>query len=174
MRTRTSRFMKLGLKMAVFAGLFVAANAVPGVATTSSGFSSTPLTHGYLASGSLRVKQGGQIVVQKNDIVAGGYSGWHSHPGGAIVVVESGQLTTYKVVRNEEAEDGAPRFRCVSTTYTAGKAFVEGPGEPLIAVNTGKTPAVTYATFPGVPVNAAGMTLQRTDEPQPIPDPCPY
>jgi hypothetical protein len=168
MGTRTRRGIRLGLMTAGFAGLFVAVSAVPGVATLGSGFAPTLLGHGSLADGSLRVNPEGEIVVTKNDVAPGGYSGWHSHPGGAIVVVQSGQITTYRVVGNDDAEEGAS-FSCVSTTYMAGDAFVERPGEPLNAVNNGSTPTVIYATFPGVPA----LGQQRTDQPKPNPDPCP-
>jgi hypothetical protein len=161
--------MRLGLLTAVFGVLFIAVSAVPGIATAGSGFVGTVLGHGTLAHGSLRVNSGGEIVVTKNDVAPGGYSGWHSHPGGAIVVVQSGQITTYTIARNEEAEDGAASFRCVVTTYTQGHAFIERPGEPLDAVNNGLTATVIYATFPGVP--AVGQ--QRTELPKPSPDPCP-
>jgi quercetin dioxygenase-like cupin family protein len=161
--------MRLGLMTAVLGGLFIAVSAVPGVATMGSGFTPTLLGHGRLAHGSLHVSPNGEVVVTKNDVVPGGYSGWHSHPGGAIVVIQSGQITTYTVAIDEEAEDGAASFSCVVTTYTAGQAFIERPGEPLDAVNNGSTPTVIYATFPGVPA----LGQQRTDRPKPTPDPCP-
>jgi hypothetical protein len=161
--------MRLGLMTAVFGGLFIAVSAVPGIATAGSGFTPTLLGHGRLAHGSLRVSPNGEVVVTKNDVAIGGYSGWHSHPGGAIVVVQSGQITTYTVARNEEAEDGAARFRCVTTTYLAGEAFIEKPGEPLYAKNNGTIATVIYATFPGVPA----LGQQRTELPKPSPDPCP-
>jgi quercetin dioxygenase-like cupin family protein len=153
---------------AVFAGLFVAVSAVPGIATAGSGFVPTLLGHGKLAHGSLRVNPNGEVVVTKNDVVPGGFSGWHSHPGGAIVVVQSGQITTYRVVKNDDEEDRASS-RCVITNYKAGDAFIERPGEPLDAVNNGSTATVIYATFPGVPA----LGQQRTEQPKPNPDPCP-
>jgi hypothetical protein len=169
------RLTRRGIRLAVmtlgFAGLLVAVNAVPGGATpSSSGFVSTPLAHGKLLHGSLQVKAGLQIVVQRNDIAAGASSGWHSHPGGAIIVIQSGQLTTYRAVRNtddeEEGRKGA-KYHCVITNYTAGQAFVEIANEVLNARNNGSTPTVSFATFPGVPVDSTGKTLQRTDRPDP-------
>ena len=177
MRTLTRRGMRLALMTVGLIGLFVAVNAVPGAATApSSGFASIRLSHGTLSHGSLAVKPGLQIVVVQNTVQPGASSGWHSHPGGAMVVLSAGQITTYQVVKNDDAEEGrgAGSSRCVINTYTAGQAFVEHPGDPLIAVNNGSTVTTSYATFPGVPVDAAGNTLQRTDQPKPNPDPCPF
>lgn len=176
MNTLTRRGMRLALITVGFTGLFVAVNAVPGAATApSTGFASVRLGHGTLSHGSLNVKPGLEIVVVKNTIQPGASSGWHSHPGGAIVVIQEGQITTYQVRNEDEEEDrGAGSRRCVITTYTAGQAFVERPGDPLIAVNNGSSVTISYATFPGVPVDpATGNTLQRTDQPKPNPDPCP-
>jgi hypothetical protein len=166
--------MRLGLMTAVLGVLFIAVSAIPGAATdATSGFVSSLLGHGRLAQGSLRVNPGAQVVVAKNTVAPGANSGWHSHPGGAIVVVDSGQITTYKVARNDDAEEGGGS-RCVINTYTTGMAFIERPGEPLIAVNNGTTATTIYATFPGVPVDpVTGKTLQRTNQPKPSPDPCP-
>jgi hypothetical protein len=163
--------MRLGLITAVFGALFIAVSVVPAIATLGSMFAGTTLSTGKLDQGSLRVTSGSYVVTSKNDVGVGGYSGWHSHPGGAIVTVQSGQITTYRVVRNEEAEDGAARFRCVVNTYTAGQTFIERPGEPLNAKNLGPTATVIYATFPGVPSATPGA--QRTDRDKPNPDPCP-
>ncbi len=177
MNMRTRRVTRLALMTVGLVGLFVAANALPGAATSpSSGFASVRVGHGKLSHGSLAVRPGLYIVVVKNTIQPGASSGWHSHPGGAMVVIEEGQLTTYQSVRNDDEEEGrgAGSSRCVITTYEAGQAFVERPGDPLIAVNNGSSITTSYATFPGVPVDPkTGNTLQRTDQPKPNPDPCP-
>ena len=178
MKTLTRRGMRLALMTVGFIGLFVAVNAVPGAATApSSGFVSIRLSHGTLSHGSLAVKPGLQIVVVQNSVKPGASSGWHSHPGGAMVVLQAGQITTYRVVKNDDGEEGGRdrSSRCVINTYTAGQAFVESPGEPLIAVNNGSSETISYATFPGVSVDpVTGNTLQRTDQPKPNPDPCPF
>jgi hypothetical protein len=180
MNTLSRRRVRLALMTVGFTGLFLAVNAVPGSATPASlDFVSLRLGHGTLSHGSLTVKPGLQVVVVKNTVQPGASSGWHSHPGGAIVVIQEGQITTYQVVRNDDEEEGnkegskASSSRCVATTYTAGHAFIESPGDPLDARNNGTSVTTVYATFPGVPVDAAGNTFQRTDRPQPNPDPCP-
>ena len=83
----------------------------------------------------------------------GGSAGWHSHPGGAIVVVKTGTLTVYTAVGNQ----------CDVTTYGAGQAFIERPGEVDQVINTGTIPYVLLVTFPRVPQGDS----PRTDEPDP-------
>jgi quercetin dioxygenase-like cupin family protein len=83
----------------------------------------------------------------------GGSAGWHSHPGGAIVVVKTGTLTVYTAVGNQ----------CQITTYSAGQAFIERPGEVDQVINTGTIPYVLFVTFPRVPQSDS----PRTDESDP-------
>jgi len=139
------------------AGLLMAVNAVPGAATPPSpppGFTSQKLAQGtYASDGTLPIKQGLDIVVAKITVAPGGFSGWHSHPGGAIVVVQQGEVTLYTSVGNH----------CDVTTYTQGQAFVERPGELNNAVNRGSTNYIIFVTFPGVPVGGAS----RIDQPNP-------
>jgi len=176
MNMRMRRILRMAAMTLGFTGLFAAANAVPGGATPPDRFGSQILGHGtYVTHASLRLQTGLEIVVVQNTIQPGGSSGWHSHPGGAIVVVEVGELTTYKAAKGDDQEgSSSDRARggqfphCIITRYTQGQAFSESPGEPLIAVNTGSIVATTLATFPGVPVDkVTGKTLQRTDEPNP-------
>ncbi|HEY3084122.1 MAG TPA: cupin domain-containing protein [Candidatus Dormibacteraeota bacterium] len=135
-------------------GLFVAVSAVPGAATPPVGFTSEILGRGtYMSHGTLPLTQGLDVVVSRITVVPGGSSGWHSHPGGAIAILQQGQLTLYESVGNH----------CDVTTYTAGQTFVERPGDVVNAVNTGSTDFVVIATFPGVPVG--GST--RIDQPNP-------
>jgi hypothetical protein len=162
MKTLTKRGMRFAFMTLGFAGLFVAVNAVPGAATSGVGFDSYPKARGYLAHGSLHVNPGADVVVSENIVAKGGSSGWHSHPGGAIVIVKQGQITTYRSVASDRANgDGnAGNFMCVKTTYDAGKAFIETPGEALNAVNTyvnlefpddpEKNKTIIWAVFPGV------------------------
>jgi quercetin dioxygenase-like cupin family protein len=98
-----------------------------------------------MSNGSLPLGQGLDIVVVLNTVDPHGSSGWHSHPGGAIVVVDSGEITTYRSVGNH----------CVITTYAADESFIERPGEPLIAVNNTLSKTIIVATFPGVPVDGS-------------------
>jgi quercetin dioxygenase-like cupin family protein len=83
----------------------------------------------------------------------GGSSGWHSHPGGAIIIVEEGSLTVH----------GSIGTQCETTTYSAGQAFIEQPGEVDEVINTGAVPYVLFVTFPGVPQGESA----RIDSPDP-------
>ncbi len=154
MNMLTRRIVRLAALTVGFAGLFVAVSAVPGAATPPVGFTPQILARGtYVSDGTLPIKQGSDIVVTKITVVPGGSSGWHSHPGGAIVVIQQGEVTLYTSVGNH----------CDVTTYTHGQSFVERPGEVVDAVNTGSTNYIIVAIFPGVPVGDSS----RIDQPNP-------
>jgi quercetin dioxygenase-like cupin family protein len=81
----------------------------------------------------------------------GGHSGWHAHPGPAVVIVKSGELTI------QQAKN------CSSETYTAGQVAIEPAGHVHIARNTGTGTLELWITFLDVPVAAS----TRIDEPDP-------
>ena len=152
----TRRKIRLALTTLGFAGLIVALNAAPAGATPASNFAAQVLGRGTMQStGSLPMNGGLDIVVAQNTVQPGGSSGWHMHPGGAIVVIVQGQITTYASFGDH----------CIVTTYTAGQSFTERADKPLIAVNEGSTVTLIIATFPNVPVGVAGAT--RIDIPNP-------
>ena len=154
MNTFTRRVLRLAAVTVGLVGLFVGVNAVPGAATPPVGFTSQLLGRGtYVSDGTLPLQQGQDIVVSKITVAPGGSSGWHSHPGGAIVVVQQGELTVYKSVGNH----------CDITTYKQGQSFIERPGVVVDAVNTGSTNYILVVTFPGVPVGGSS----RIDQPNP-------
>ena len=98
-----------------------------------------------MSNGSLPLGQGLDVVVAQITVAPGGSSGWHSHPGGAVVIIQHGEMTTYESVGNH----------CEVTRYTQGQSFIERPGHILNAVNTGSTETIIVATFPGVPVGGS-------------------
>ena len=156
MNTHMRRVIRLVAMTVGAAGLLIAVNAIPGAATPPSPglFTSQVLGRGtYTSDGTLPIKQGTDIVVAKITVAPGGFSGWHSHPGGAIVVVQQGEVTLYTSVGNH----------CDVTTYTHGQAFVERPGELNNAVNKGSSDYIIFVTFPGVPVGGPS----RIDQPNP-------
>lgn len=115
-------------------------------ATAPVSATSTLLARGAdLSAGTIPIDQGADVAVVTVVFASGGSTGWHFHPGGAIVIVKSGQITLYRSVGN----------RCDTTTYMAGQAFIERPGDVHDAVNTGSSQAVAYVTFPSVPVGGA-------------------
>ena len=175
MNTPTKRGLRPAVISLGFAGLLVALNAIPGAATPSVGFSSVILGRGTeMSRASLPLKHGLDIVVAKITLTPGGSSGWHSHPGGAIAIIQQGEVTFYSpVVKGDDERGqiqsdeagGARHPKCVITRYTAGQSFVELPGEVGFAKNTGSIDTIIVATFPGVPVGVVGG--QRIDQPNP-------
>lgn len=165
----TRRFIRLAVTTVGLAGVFVAMNTVPGSATPSVGFTSEPLGRGTNTShASLALPQGLDIVTSRITLTHGGSSGWHSHPGGAIAIVQQGELTVYELAgkggdeqgqRDSQAdeEDGP---HCVVTRYTHGQSFIERIGEVVDAVNTGSTDTILVVTFPGVPVGGSSRIDQ--------------
>ena len=136
------------------AGLVATLTATPSEATPPSGLTNIPLARGTDTShGTIPLRFGTDIAMAQITVNPGGSSGWHSHPGGAIIIVQAGTLTTYRSVGR----------KCESTTYVAGQAFIERPGEVDQVLNTGSVPYVLYVTFPRVPPGGA----TRTDEPDP-------
>jgi quercetin dioxygenase-like cupin family protein len=136
------------------AGLVTMLTVTPSEATPPSGLTNITLARGTdMSHGTIPLRFGTDIAMAQITVNPGGSSGWHSHPGGAIIIVQAGTLTTYRAVGH----------RCEATSYTAGQAFIERPGEVDQVLNTGSVPYVLYVTFPRVP--PGGST--RTDEPDP-------
>ncbi|HYM97797.1 MAG TPA: cupin domain-containing protein [Candidatus Sulfotelmatobacter sp.] len=124
------------------------------LATPPSGLNNVLLARGTDQSeGTLPIERGTDIVVAQITVIPGGSSGWHSHPGGAIIVIQQGNLTVYK----------SHGSKCHIFTYSAGQAFIERPGEVDDVVNTGAIPYVLYVTFPSVPHGGSA----RIDVPDP-------
>jgi quercetin dioxygenase-like cupin family protein len=134
--------------------VLAAVAALPMSATPPHDFASTVLARGTdMSEGTIVFTEGTDIVVARNVIEVGGSSGWHSHPGGAIVVVQQGEVTLHKAVGNH----------CEVTTYTAGQSFFERPSGILDAVNTSSGQTIVVVTFPGVPIGGSS----RIDRPNP-------
>ena len=148
---RTTRRVLLSLG---FAGVIAAVTVAPGGATPPSMLTNVPLARGTNVSrGTIPLQVGTDVAMAQITVDPGGSSGWHSHPGGAIIVVKQGSLSVY-----------SPRSgQCQVTTYSAGQAFIERPGEVDQVVNTGTIPYVLYVTFPRVPQGDSA----RTDAPDP-------
>jgi quercetin dioxygenase-like cupin family protein len=125
-----------------------------GAATPPSGLVNILLARGNdVADGTLPIQAGTDVVMAQITVDPGGSSGWHSHPGGAIIVVKTGTLTVYRSIGSQ----------CQANTYSAGQTFIERPGEVDDVVNTGTIQYVLLVTFPRVPQGEA----PRIDEPDP-------
>jgi quercetin dioxygenase-like cupin family protein len=150
----TKRAVILGVSAVALTAAITLTTMLPGSATPSSNVTTTTLGRGTIGSSiGVAFKGGTDVVVVQNTFTPGGSSGWHSHPGGAIVVVQQGELTLYKAVGNT----------CSVTTYTQGQSFFERPSDVQDGVNQGTTDAVAFVTFPGVPAGGSA----RVDQPDP-------
>ena len=78
-------------------------------------------------------KREADVAIAKQVIEPGGSTGWHHHPGVALVSVASGTVTEY----DDE---------CDKRVYKAGKGFIESSAHPGLVRNQGKVDAVIYAT----------------------------
>ena len=145
MLSRATAIAMLGVTVAVGVTL----------ATSPLLFTGTPIARGT-TPGHFKIKlqnssgPADAAILQVNQGV-GGHSGWHAHPGPAIVIVKSGEVTI------QQAKD------CSSRTYVAGQYAVEPAREVHIARNTGATPLELWITFLDVPVGAP----TRIDAPDP-------
>ena len=110
----------------------------------------------------VQVRNAGDTVVQQITFAPGGFSGWHSHPGPAVVLIGSGELTFY------DGDDES----CSGRTFSAGQALIDpGQGHVHYAVNQGTTPAEVWVTYFDVPPGTGGMGV-RDDAP--APGNCPF
>jgi quercetin dioxygenase-like cupin family protein len=81
-------------------------------------------------------------IVQQVVVKPGGFTGWHTHPGPAIVIVKEGTFTYYP------GDDPA----CTGFAYGPGEAFIDpGQGHVHSAWNHGSVDVVTYVTYFDVP-----------------------
>jgi quercetin dioxygenase-like cupin family protein len=101
-----------------------------------------------------------ETVMQQIQFGPNAISGWHSHPGPAVILTKSGQLTFY-------SEDDR---KCQGRTFSAGQAFIEAPGLVHFAHNPSLTEitevGVIYFDVPG------DLASPRIDEP--VPGNCPF
>ena len=116
------------------------------LATMGSGFKErTVVARGTLAP-QFKIKlqdssSPGDVVVQKFVLAPGGQSGWHFHPGPAVVTVQSGVLTL-------DQDD------CSNTTYAGGKVAVEPTDVVHRVRNLGIEDLEFWVTFLDIPVGS--------------------
>src|SRR3954465_11599152 len=119
------------------------------LATPPSQLTQVPLARGTNVShGTIPLHFGTDVAMAQITVDPGGSSGWHSHPGGAIIVVKQGSLTVYRSIGSQ----------CQVEMYTAGQAFGEQPGEVDQVLNKGEVPYVLLVTFPSVPQGGSART----------------
>jgi quercetin dioxygenase-like cupin family protein len=115
---------------------------LPKFITRSKGVTPTPLTRATL--GKFEAENNGievesqrtsaDFALAKVVIEPGGTTGWHHHPGVALVSVNSGAITEYDK-------------NCHKSVIKAGEGFFESNGEVHVVRNRGKANAVLYVTF---------------------------
>jgi quercetin dioxygenase-like cupin family protein len=79
---------------------------------------------------------GGRVFVQHLTLGPGQTSGWHTHPGPAIVTVVSGELTLQESLGS----------KCKSQTASAGEGFVNAGGT-VHQATAGASGADTWAVY---------------------------
>jgi quercetin dioxygenase-like cupin family protein len=135
MMKRTILLMAVAVSvLAVFVGA--------ALATTPKGVTPTPLTRATLGKFEAENK-GIEVESQRTSadfalakvlIEPGGTTGWHHHPGVALVSVNSGAVTEYDK-------------NCHKSVFKAGEGFFENNSEVHVVRNRGKADAVLYVTF---------------------------
>jgi quercetin dioxygenase-like cupin family protein len=103
----------------------------------------------------IQVNNARETVMQQVVIAPGGFTGWHSHPGPAVVLVKSGQLSFY------DGEDPS----CTVRTYSAGEAFIDR-GQGHVHIGRNESPSENlelWSTYLDVPPGEAF----RIDAPNP-------
>ena len=94
----------------------------------------------------IQVNNTQETVIQQVIIQPGGHTGWHSHPGPAVVLIKSGQMSFY------DGDDPT----CTVRTYSAGEAFIDsGQGHVHIARNEGSDNLELWVTYFDVPAGGA-------------------
>ncbi len=102
----------------------------------------------------IHVTDARETVMQQIVIAPGGSTGWHSHPGPAVALIKTGELTLYS------SEDST----CTGRTFSAGEAFVDsGQGHVHTARNLTQSPVEVWVTYFDVPTGES----VRIDAPDP-------
>jgi quercetin dioxygenase-like cupin family protein len=151
---------RVALIIAVLAALAAILYAQAAGATPPSGITREVLAQSTLARhATIVIKPSTAVVVQHITVAPGGTTGWHSHPGAAVILVKSGAFTLYRVK--------SPT--CAGHTYAAGTGFVERAGDVHIGRNESTTtPVEIYATYTNVPPGGSVVIDQ------PDPGTCPF
>ena len=130
------------------------------LATPPKGTTPTPLTRATLGKFDAEnqgidvesERRSADAAIVKVVIEPGGSTGWHHHPGVALVAIKSGTVTEYDV-------------KCEKTVLTAGEGFVESNDEVHLVRNHRNIKAVLYVTFI-VPTSTSPEGL-LIDDPEP-------
>ena len=154
--------LKMGRKrLAVLGFVGAALLAAPALATLPSGVAGIIHARGTVSEKvKVREPKNTDFVTQQITIQPGGHTGWHTHPGAALVTVKSGTLTLTGLRHRGDDDDddyrGGRRGRCETQSFAAGQAFVDsGHGHVHIGRNLGPAPVELWVTYTGVPAGGA-------------------
>jgi hypothetical protein len=145
-------------KSVVVLGLLtVALLAAPALATLPDGVSGAVQARGTIGEQvKVREAAGTELVMQQIAIQPGGQTGWHTHPGAALVIVKSGALTVTGLRGGRASDSARGGGRCVTQTYSAGQSFVDpGHGHVHIGRNLGTVPVELWVSYTGVELGGA-------------------
>lgn len=153
--------VSLAIVGTVMAGLATVVIATPGASAVGTIMARAAFTDPVDIKVKLRdesevihVPHAQDTVMQQIVIAPGGHTGWHSHPGPAIALVKSGELTLYS------SEDPT----CTGRPFGVGQGFVDsGQGHVHIARNLTAQPTEVWVTYLDVPPGAS----VRLDVPNP-------
>jgi quercetin dioxygenase-like cupin family protein len=146
------------LLAAAIAALVIPAGVA--VATPPQGLTPTPLGRGTFDERlkvsadhfKAKFKEPSDFVVLSLHFVPGGTTGWHSHPGPAMAIVQEGTFTLYN----------ASDRKCRPNRYRAGEAFVDrGGGNVPFGRNETRKPVRVLVTF--VIPEGAAPTIDAPD-----------
>src|SRR5688500_8499417 len=151
------QLQRMTVRKAVLAVLVAVTAIAAGTALATPGFGFKERT--VVARGTLgpqfKIKlqdssRPGDVVVQKFVLAPAGQSGWHMHPGPAVVTVKSGELTL------DQAD-------CSSATYSAGQVAVEPTDAVHRVRNLGTTDLEFWVTFLDIPVGSPQRLEPESD-----------
>jgi len=104
-----------------------------------------PIVAKVLAAGKFQATtikaQTGTTILESYRLAPGGTFGWHVHGAPVAVVVAAGTLTVFDPTVGS----------CKPFKVSKGMSFVEPANHVHLARNDGKTPAVVYALYLGLP-----------------------
>lgn len=142
----------------------------PAVATTGSGFSASLIINGDygpldVKTASEKTDHWGMILKTKDDtdisadrltVAAGGFSGWHAHPGPVFVTVTQGSIIWV---------NGSDPL-CTPRTFTVGESFVE---DAYVIHDVRNASGSAPAEFIAIAIKPEGFAgpLFRLDRPEP-------
>lgn len=113
------------------------------LATPSSLFVSTPIARATFGT-AINTGQtaGRQSVIQQLMIAPGGHTGWHTHPGGTVILVQAGTLSLYNDA-------------CAKAVTEGTRGVVEAGGHVQLARNEGALPLLLTVVYFDVLVGGA-------------------